>query len=505
MSALVFLARLPVRIRLAIWYSATFFLVLLLFGAGTFHAMRASIEADYDRELTLRLQGIESFLATGGAHTLSQIQHELSEDSELRPGGELLQVSDSGGRWIYQSDSIRRLNIRMAAKGRRYAEFSNVRADGIPLRLLSATVGAGGGRYNIQIGQSLEESSKLIERLGWLLIVACPFLLLAAGALGYWMAKRALGPVIQITADARAITAFDISHRVKLPAAKDELRDLSQTLNEMLGRLESGFRRITQFTADASHELRTPVALIRTTAELALAENSPQASREALFSILAESERMTDLLEGLLSLARADSNYRLRMEPVDCISAAREAMLQASVLASARGVVLTFATNLEIGHIHGNSGSLRRLFLIFLDNGIKYTASGGSVHMQVRGEQGAIVIQIQDTGVGISPEDLPHIFERFYRADKARDRSGGAGLGLAIAEWLAKAHHASIDVSSAVDQGTLVTLSLPANRVLVHSEFTSELHRRPTSRPDLAESPQVQTAPQYFHSDQPET
>lgn len=468
------MARLPVRVRLALWYAGTLFLVLLLFGVGTFYAMRASVVADYNRELRLRLQGIEAFLEDPASHTIPEIQHELSEDSELRPGGELLQVSDAQGHWIYQSDSVRRLHIstRPAAPGT--PVFATVNTPRFPVRLLSASDVVRGDRYNIQIGQSLEESSKLIERFGWLLLGASPLLLVAAGATGYWMAKRALQPVIEITADARAITAFDISHRVKLPPAQDELRDLSQTLNDMLNRLESAFQRIAQFTADASHELRTPIALIRTAAELALADHSPEGSREALRGILAESERTTELLESLLALARADSNSRLPMEPVDCLAAAREAISRASMLAVSRGVSLTFETDLQDAEMLGHAGSLRRLFLIFIDNGIKYTPAGGTVRFNVSDEDGAILVEIQDTGLGISAQDLPHIFERFYRADKSRDRSGGAGLGLAIAEWLAKAHQTRIEVTSEVNKGTCVTLRFPALRLSRNPEFTSE-------------------------------
>lgn len=455
---------LPVRIRLAFWYASSLFLILLLFGGGTFYAMRASIEADYDRELKLRLQGIEFFLEETTEHSLPEIQHELSEDSELRPGGELLQVSDGRGHWIYRSDSSNRLQIPMRETMGGPPLFATVHARGVPVRLLSAADLVRGVAYNIQVGQSLEESSKVIERFGWLLVAASPLLLIAASAAGYWMAKRALEPIVQITADARAITAFDISHRIKLPRAKDELRHLSQTLNEMLSRLESAFQRVTQFTADASHELRTPIALIRTTAELALGENSARASREALRSILEESERTTDLLEDLLVLARADSNLRVRMQNVDCLAIVREAINHASLLAASRGVNLTFATDLETAYINAHRGSIRRLFLIFIDNGIKYTPAGGSVHFRVSAKETGIVIEIRDTGTGISPEDLPHVFERFYRADKARDRSGGAGLGLSIAEWLAKCHQAVIELASVLNEGTTVTLRFRADR-----------------------------------------
>jgi signal transduction histidine kinase len=463
------IARLPVRIRLALWYAASLFLVLLFFGAATFYTVRVTTVADYDRELKLRLQGIESFLQEPTPHTLPAIQHELDEDSELRPGGELLQVSDAAGNWLYQSQSIRRLGIRPPLHERLQPKLATVYARGFPVRLLWATEVIGGRIYNIQLGQSLEQSSKLMNRFGWILIGASPFLLLAAAGAGYWMAKRALQPVIQISADARSITGSDIGRRIKLPVANDELRDLSQTLNEMLSRLEAAFQRIARFTADASHELRTPVAVVRTTAELALAEHSPRLWNEALQSILAESERTTNLLESLLTLARADADARLTLEPVDAIAVAGEAVRQTSLLASGRGVSLHFRPELERAEVRAHQSSLRRLFLIFLDNGLKYTPAGGSVDFRIFAEDHTVVAEIRDTGIGISDADLPHIFERFYRADKARDRSSGVGLGLAIAEWLAKAHEASIEVTSVVGEGTTATLRFPALRLVPQS------------------------------------
>ena len=179
--------------------------------------------------------------------------------------------------------------------------FSTVSANEVPFRLITAFKTVGGKRYGIQIAQSLEESSELVLHFGWILIGAIPMVLLVACAAGYWMAKRALQPIVAITVDARAISALDISKRIVVPVAKDELRDLSMTLNAMMDRLETAFQRVTPFTADASHELRTPIALIRTTAELAIADHSHRSLSEALSSILEESERTTKPARRLIS------------------------------------------------------------------------------------------------------------------------------------------------------------------------------------------------------------
>jgi heavy metal sensor kinase len=456
---------LPIRVRLALWYLASFFVVLVLFVAGTFYAMQAGIQKDSDRDLTARLAGIESFLIEQSQESNEHLQHELGEQAALRAGGELLQINDEYGRWIFQSPSIRHLGIHMPVNGPiGRPVFESMSPSGVPVRVITAFRSVRGRKYGIQLGQSLEESSELVQHFGWILLAAIPIALLIASATGYWMARRALQPVIAITEDARAINALDISNRIALPLANDELRSLSVTLNEMMGRLESAFRRITQFTADAAHELRTPIALIRTTAELAVSDSSRRALQDAVSSILEESERTTDLLEDLLVLARADSHVRLRVEEIDLAVQARRALKQMEVLASSKGLSLHFIGDNRPFLIHGDLALIRRLFLILTDNAVKYTPLEGQVSLRIRAIDLSIRVEIEDTGAGIPPEDLPHIFERFYRADKARDRSGGAGLGLSIAEWIVKSHGAEIFVSSVVDQGTTVTLCFPDKR-----------------------------------------
>lgn len=451
-------AHLPIRVRLALWYVASFFIVLVLFAAGTFYAMRAGIQKDCDRDLAARLAGIEFFLAEQSIPDTQHLKHELQEHAALRPGGELLQITNGYGTWLFQSESMRHLKIEMPNDLLSKQAFTTVFPHGDPIRLITAFRLVNGKRLGIQLGQSLEESWEFVQHFGWILVAAIPIALLAASATGYWMARRALQPVIAITEDAHAINALDISNRIVVPPANDELRKLSITLNEMLDRLESAFRRITQFTADASHELRTPITLIRTTAELAISDSSQQALQEAVSSILEESERTTDLLEDLLVLARADSHVRLKVEELDLVVPARQALAQMEVLATSKQLSLHFLADNCPFLINADLTLIRRLFLILTDNAVKYTPAGGRISLRIFNKESNIYVELEDTGAGIPPEDLPHIFERFYRADKARDRSGGTGLGLSIAEWIVKAHGAEINVISAIDRGTTIVL-----------------------------------------------
>jgi signal transduction histidine kinase len=232
----------------------------------------------------------------------------------------------------------------------------------------------------------------------------------------------------------------------------------------MMGRLEAAFQKIIQFTADASHELRTPVALIRTTAEVSVRiPRSAEEYKEALQQILLEAERTSGLIEDLMTLARADSGAEtLRHDTLDLRQSIREACLGGKTLAEQREITFEWQIPDHEVRVKGDHGALRRLFLILIDNALKYTSNGGRVSVSLDQANGFATGEIQDTGIGIAPEDLPNIFERFYRADKARSReTGGAGLGLSIARWIAEAHQAEIRVESSPGEGAIFRVRIP--------------------------------------------
>jgi signal transduction histidine kinase len=235
----------------------------------------------------------------------------------------------------------------------------------------------------------------------------------------------------------------------------------------MLERIDSGFQRVTQFTADASHELRTPVALMRTTAELALRKQRNDADyRQALREILDESERTTGLIENLLTLARADAGKApIQRHPVDAAALLLEVSEQASKLAAQKGISFEHEPGEAGATVLGDAAALRRLLLILLDNAVKYTPSGGVVSLSAVPTEGRLVIEVRDSGAGIAEQDLPHIFERFYRADKSRNRdSGGAGLGLSLAKWIVEAHRGEITVQSQDGRGSRFRVAFPLER-----------------------------------------
>ena len=289
------------------------------------------------------------------------------------------------------------------------------------------------------------------------LLLSMPVVLALATACGLWLGRRALLPVARITDDARAITESNLSARLAVPDSRDELQQLSETLNDMLERIEQSFTRTRQFTSDASHELRAPMTLIYTAAQHSLRrERSREELVDSMQKILRESQRTTALIDDLLLLARGDAGReRVALEVLDAGPLLREAAEQATAMAAAKGISVSLQLEADGLPVRANEAQLRRLLLILIDNALKYTPAGGRVTIAGRADATGVTISVADTGAGISPDDLPHVFERFWRADKVRSReAGGTGLGLTIARQIAELHGARLDVQSEVGRGS---------------------------------------------------
>jgi heavy metal sensor kinase len=308
----------------------------------------------------------------------------------------------------------------------------------------------------------LEEVDQELGRLRAALLLAVPAVLAASGGWGYLMARKALAPMDRLRRSTEEITAAQLDRRLPVANAHDELGRLTQTVNAMIARLERSFAEIRRFTADASHELRTPLAVIRTEAEVALARPlDPGEYRNLLGSILEECERLTRLTEQLLALAREDAGVERPQERLDLSAVVRGVVEDLRPLAEARGVQLRAEANGALP-ARGDALRLRQVFLNVVDNAIKYTPPGGAVAVRVHSDDGRAVVTVCDSGIGIPPEHLPHVFDRFYRVDKGRSREqGGTGLGLSIAQRIVAAHGGRIELTSTPGHGTTCTVSLP--------------------------------------------
>jgi len=487
--------------RLTLWYSAALALSVLVFAAAMFAALRHSLYHAVDDSLRARAGGLREFLgAHAGRRSREHIREELEEYAPLSPGAFPFQVADENGRWLYRSAGLESLALADGAPAPPDAapRLENLQLQGEPFRLLTWRVEAGGGSYQIQVAAPLHELQEGLEDFLWVLVPAAPLILVAAAGGGYWISQRALRPVDEVMRAARRIGAENLSERLAVPRTGDEIERLSETLNEMIARLESAFQKVTRFTADASHELRTPLALIRTTAEVALRGGQANGeSREALEHIAAEVERTSGLVDNLLLIARADSGaLQLRRTETDLASCAAEACSQASPLAQWKKLKLECRPPERALPVEGDPEALRRLFLILIDNAVKYTPVGGEVRLSLAKDGDRALGVVEDTGPGIPATDLPHIFERFYRVDKARSREqGGAGLGLSIARWIAETHAGEIHASSPPGAGARFEVRLPLRAAQAGGDSSkTETHAQPSGVPAQRRANHANTA-----------
>ncbi|HEX4231466.1 MAG TPA: ATP-binding protein [Bryobacteraceae bacterium] len=459
------------RFRLTAWYAAILAITFLVLGMGVYVALEQSMLVTVDKDLRARLRTVRSYVdLLTPSSDVSHLVEELTEQSVLSPAAINLRIANAQGNWIYRSPGTEDWNLGVPSradlptKGR----AQTVRVHREALRVLSAPVTIG----VVQIGLPVDEFQEMRDGFLWTIGLSAPLLLIMASLGGYWMSARALKPVDEIARAAQLISAQNLSERLPSSGAGDELDRLSQVLNGMLARLEDAFQRITRFTADASHELRTPVAIIRTAAEVTQARSrTVEEHGEAWKRVLAQTERTSQLIDDLLTLARADAGSdAMAFEPVDLRRTVEDACAEMREMAGSRGLCLRYNIAPEWDQaercLAGDSDAVRRVLLILIDNGIKATPRGGEIEVLLGVEHaprpGAGIVCVKDTGIGISGEDLPHIFDRFYRVAQDRSRyTGGAGLGLSIAQWIVSRHGGEIRVESVVGRGSTFRIRLP--------------------------------------------
>ena len=462
--------RRSIGFRLAAWYFLVFACGLAAFSVVAWFAMRASVYHAVDDELRDRVRGVQSFMDRQiSSLSIPEIRDEFREHSVLGPGGDLFQVCDEQGQFLYRSVALESNNVRIELpRSLDTSRFETRRVERHSLRFYSQRIVVNGKPYSVQVAALMNEAFEALNGFRWMLLLATPLLLIVASAGGFWLSTRALAPVDEISRAAQRISIENLTDRLEVTETGDQLQRLSETLNAMLSRLEASVRRITQFTADASHELRAPVALIRTTAEVAVQKRDRPAGEylEALDEILAESERTSQVVDSLMLLARADSEKESpeRML-IDAGAVVRGAAEQGEKLARTHGLKFNASVPEVPVSIQADADALRRALLILLENAVKYTPQGGSVRIALETTDGFAVVSVSDTGIGIAGHDLVHIFDRFWRADKARSREqGGAGLGLSIAKWIVDIHGGSIDVESEPGKGSIFHLRVPLDQ-----------------------------------------
>ena len=469
-----------IRLRLALWYGALFALVLLLVTLLSYSLHVRGHYDDRDRALVTSAGHM-----AGEARAMPNGPHLVEGSGGLEVG---FRLYDAQGVVREQTPDIAPLPsldplalLQMPA-GPAYDALAGIApplmAPDIPTTGAFGLITTPDQRWRVYVlplGQpgtaagyleTLTPLGRLDEsiRLYRLILLALGLAGLSAALVGGWaIAGGALRPIARMTSTAGTIAhSRDLSHRIATPPHHDELGRLATTFNDMLSSIEAAYQAQQRFVSDASHELRAPLTAIQGNLELIRRhpEMPPPDRDEALAEAEREALRLTRLVADLLALARADAGVTLRHETVDLDAVALDAFRSARQLARDQELALD---TLEPVQVIGDADRLKQLLLIVLDNALKYTPSGGRVTMGLRQCAGGGEITVQDTGVGIAAEDLPRVFERFYRADPARSRdAGGTGLGLPIARWIVEQHRGAIHIDSVPGQGTTVTVSLPA-------------------------------------------
>jgi len=456
---------LSIRARLTLWYSSLLAFTLLISGGVCYWLLSYSLARDVDASLNSVARALEEKYHGRGSFPSSEIDEVFRRFFGFSPWERYFGMFDPGGRMDSGSGKLRLSPEaqKNAAEGR----FTFETIDGIaeyPVRILTRPVIRSGRVVNlIQVGMSLQNTQSTKRRFLLILAAVLPVALLLAGGGGWLLARRALSPVDRMAEAARRISVENLAERLSDPGKGDELSRLSQTLNEMLERLEKSFHQIRQFSADASHELQTPLTILKGEMEVALRmERSPEEYGRILRSGLEEIDRISRLVEGLLLLARSEARaLKMDVQPVDLLGLVEELREQYSVQASSRDVSLVLGMPLPLP-VQGDPGHLRRAVMNLIDNAIKYTPAGGSVTLSLEKRQERACLIVEDTGIGISREEQARIFERFYRSQAALAMGeGGHGLGLCIARSIVESHGGRIEIESTPGSGSRFTILLP--------------------------------------------
>jgi heavy metal sensor kinase len=436
-----------------------------------YFGLRKAIEDTVDHQLQARSDNIAQFLKTNAIQQAANAPQLLPKASGLGPGDELYQVTDASGAMIFQSSAMRDLDVPLD-KTRLRHHYRHYRDDGDfttyyhrqgDVRVLASKVQVGSNEYSVQVATVVSPLYDVLDTFRVWAWTGLPLIVCVAGFAGYWLSGRAMKPVHNLVLSTRAISERSLSKRIQVSEAQDELRELGDTINAMLERLESAFTRITRFTSDASHELRTPITVIRTTSEVILEKDrSTEQYKEMVGQILRESESTSALIEQLLTLARVDADTeQLSLEKTDLRSLVEELEPGFRTLAESHNIHWSAEIPNEPVVVLGDRSHLRRLLLILIDNACRYTDKGGSVRLRLAAQEDEALFEVTDTGIGIPVEELTQIFDRFYRASNARFFDpDGTGLGLSIAHWITTAHGGTLTAQSTLGLGTSMLIRL---------------------------------------------
>ena len=479
-----------IRRRLTLWYTVALAVTVLAFGSALYLERRQSGIKELDHRISLEADLAHRWLGES-YKVLGRIVTSSGANAALDPGisaylesvRDYLIVADTTGQVLALSevtralpaDALERLAAALARPDlRRHIGTLELGPPAGDVRFLAVPVQDAGPtiRGLLVATPTAQAAFGPADLLRSMLLIA-PIILVGAGLVGYWLADTSLRPVQTIMDEVEAISdGRSLHRRLAVPLSGDEMARLALTVNGMLARLEQSFGSLHRFTADASHELKTPLMVLRAGVERALVHpGTPPEILQSLDETLAQINQMTEMVESLLTLARADEGRApLAVEECDLRELVADVAETAGMLGEGVGVSEVHSVPQTAVRLAVDRGRIREMLLNMVTNAIKYTPQGGSVSLSLEQDQESVTLTVRDSGIGIAPGDLPHIFERFWRADPARSRTGdrpGVGLGLAITKWIAEAHGGSITVQSRPGRGSVFTVRLPKAPVSV--------------------------------------
>lgn len=462
--------------RLVMWYASVLTLVFVGLGVLTLIYLRHYLEANLlDSQARRAHQIADTLLARLDRTGENAIAQEVEELYSPAANERFIRITRDDGRVLYASGKPTDNTFDPAAVPvlRPQGRIEHFRKEYVPggalliatlkYRAANGTRGSAGPAYIVEVGASAERTETTLRQVFLMLAVGLPITVSIAVAGGFALVRRALKPVERIAHTAEAITQHNLSERLPVMQTGDELERLSLSLNHMIRRLEDAIQSSKRFVADASHELRTPLTVLRGELEgLAQDEQLKLQTRETLGSMLEEVDRLAEIVEGLLALSRLDVGEgqveRVRFNLFELAATTADQM---SLLAEDKNIAISCEGVREI-MVEGDRARLKQVVVNLLDNAIKYTPNGGSVRLRITREEGHAILDVVDTGIGIPPQALPHVFGRFYRVDDSRSRGqGGVGLGLSIVESICAAHRVAVEVTSLPGQGSRFRLKFP--------------------------------------------
>ena len=484
-----------IRARLTTWYTLLVLSTLLAFGAASYYYTSNTLSENLDISLGNEVRWVKDFIqpqaskvkpskrsidallrtkpklkpitadslsADSTAQEADEIWNQIFEHTLLSPKKTYIQVADRRGAIIYRSYSLGADSLTLPdSLVLNATQLTTTHLHGEAVRAAVTK----DRNFTILVGYPLAELREALENMFSIFLILIPIAVAVSIVGGFSLANKSLRPVHDVTTAARRITAENLDQTIPIRDIDDEIGRLISTMNDMIRRLHDSFAQVRQFSADASHELRTPLTIMRGEIELALrTTKTPEEYRRVLASSLEEILRMTSIINNLLTLAKADQGvHEVKLSEVNLAELIEELYGDSEALAEHKRIHVSLKNNIPIT-IVGDKVRLRQLFLNLIDNAIKYTPDGGSVTLSVERRNGMALFEVEDTGIGIPPQDINRIFDRFYRVDKGRSRElGGAGLGLSIAKWIAELHRGSITVKSEPDKGSTFTVHLPIN------------------------------------------